>query len=887
MNSTHGGRVHTELHFPASPDSERSAMGGKGASLHALSAQGVPVPAWFVVGTAVFAEVRRAVAADLDAALAAIEPSDAASIDAAAAAIATLFAEAPLPEGFAAKVDKAVAGLGAADLAVRSSAAAEDSARDSFAGQLESYLHVGPAQVIDRVRACWASAFGARVLTYMHARGIDPREQRLGVVVQAMVASERSGVLFTANPAGSIDEVVIVAGYGLGEGVVTDQVEVDSYVYDRLAETWQVDVAEKTRRIVRGTDGGTVTEAVPADLCVVEVLSEAQRTSLLAHALTIEARTGRFVDVEWALDASGALFVTQSRPITTIPAGELSVFDNSNVVESYPGHTLPLTVSYIRQGYETLFRDVLLRAGASSWRIAESDHVFKNLLGYLDGRVYYNLGNWHRMFALVPGTGAYLAVWEEMLGIEPSPKSESRLAGLTELPRMLWVYSWVLFYFVAMDVVMAAALRHVRRLHREFAELDVDALDAVGLARAYRRWTALGTRGWDITLLNDGYCFVWSAIARGLLRKHGLSDELFGRLFAGDSELESVQPVRRILELSERVRDNQALREVLAGDFDREAIDRVRGGRGFLRALDDYLDAFGDRCMEELKLESASFRDEPGRLVELVLSYADAGMTVEDTLSREQAIVAEAQAEFDRGLEGRGFAKVQIRVAMAFARRHVRYREASRLERARGFGRVRTLFRGMGRELVDSGVLAHVDDVFYLGVEEVLNYIGGTGLDADVQGLVERRRALHASYSDKHPPERVRLKGAVGKNVVPRRRPPAVAEGELGGTGCSTGVITAQARVIRDPKNAGDCSGQILVAEMTDPGWVFLMLRASGLVVEKGSLLSHTAIIGRELGIPTVVGVKGATTRIADGDWLRIDGGTGTVEIVAPPDADA
>jgi pyruvate,water dikinase len=102
----------------------------------------------------------------------------------------------------------------------------------------------------------------------------------------------------------------------------------------------------------------------------------------------------------------------------------------------------------------------------------------------------------------------------------------------------------------------------------------------------------------------------------------------------------------------------------------------------------------------------------------------------------------------------------------------------------------------------------------------------------------------------------------------------------LQGTGCSAGLVTAEAVLVRNPAEAGDVQGKVLIAEMTDPGWVFLMVSAAALVVEKGSLLSHTAIIGRELGVPTVVGVEGATALIRNGQVIQVNGQTGEIVFV-------
>jgi pyruvate,water dikinase len=127
------------------------------------------------------------------------------------------------------------------------------------------------------------------------------------------------------------------------------------------------------------------------------------------------------------------------------------------------------------------------------------------------------------------------------------------------------------------------------------------------------------------------------------------------------------------------------------------------------------------------------------------------------------------------------------------------------------------------------------------------------------------------------------LANVTGGDAPAASAPPAAAEAvsELQGIGCSAGRVRGRARVVRSPEQHLNINGEILVAPMTDPGWVFLMVPARGLIVERGSILSHTAIIGRELGIPTVVGVPDATSIITDGQMLELDGAAGTIRILS------
>jgi len=223
-------------------------------------------------------------------------------------------------------------------------------------------------------------------------------------------------------------------------------------------------------------------------------------------------------------------------------------------------------------------------------------------------------------------------------------------------------------------------------------------------------------------------------------------------------------------------------------------------------------------------------------------------------------------------------------MVLRHARARIRDRENLRFERTRVFGVVRRIFRGLGHRLHDLGRLDHHRDVFYLTVEEIFAAIAGTGVTGDLRPLAALRRAEFARWErDPAPPDRFETRGA------PAVPPPIVAgdataaDGDLQGLGCCPGIVRCPVRVVRDPSRAGDLQGHILVAERTDPGWTLLFPIASGLLVQRGSLLSHSAIVAREVGLPCVVAIPGLMDALTDGEWVEMNGATGIVRRIAAP----
>ncbi len=863
-------------------------LGGKSRGLTQLYQAALPVPSFFTVPGEWFTRVLVPRLTDLLGRLERIAVEDDAGLRQLSAEFRARVTEVGLPANLTQQVVAAARELsndGEMFLAVRSSATSEDGEVYSFAGQFSSRLGATWQDVESAVLECWASAFSPHVLAYSKRVGAHALPA-VAVVVQVLIDSARSGVAFTSNPHGNLDELVIVAGYGLGEGVVADRVRADTYFYDRRRSSWAVEVVEKREQIVRDGNGGTAVVAVDGERVTSAVLDAPRREQLRATCERLEQTLGPYQDVEWAFDAFGTLWLTQTRPITTIPRGEDSVFDNSNIVESYPGVSLPSTFSYVQTVYARVFRAAVGKLGVPERDLETHEDVWSSLVGYAQGRIYYNLTAWYQMFRLIPGTRAYIPVWEQMLGIDQQRRVASQGAknSWSSLLRLGWS---LVVHFVMLGPRLAGIRRGLQQTTARLTALE--SLESHQLEREFLHMTGPGMRGWEITLLNDGYAFIFSALVRALLKRWGLDEGLFGKLMAGDERLESVEPVRSAVGMAEWLRARPVLAAALSRPFptaqDLETQLASNEYAEFTELFHRHLAAYGDRGPAELKLESITLRDDPRLLLRIVLRYVPEDLTVQRMVEGEQAVRRDAENTVRHQLRYRLLSRLLFAFCLAMARRSIRYRESSRLDRSRAFGLTRRLFATLGRQLHTLGALHDARDVFFLRHQDVFDFVRGKWVDTDLASTVERRKSTFERYQQNTPQERFRTSGPVGANVIPLAReakdeaPSVSASGErcLRGQGCSTGVVVGEAVVITDPNTTADVRGKILVAPMTDPGWVFLMVGAAGLIVERGSLLSHTAIIGRELGKPTVVGVAGATRLIRDGDRIELDGASGTI----------
>jgi pyruvate,water dikinase len=307
----------------------------------------------------------------------------------------------------------------------------------------------------------------------------------------------------------------------------------------------------------------------------------------------------------------------------------------------------------------------------------------------------------------------------------------------------------------------------------------------------------------------------------------------------------------------------------------------------FERHYHNYLARFGDRCLDELKLESATLHDDPLMLLRSVGYYAQRLQQLEpvDEPNQATAICRQAEAQVGNMLAGNVMRSVVFAWVLKQARARVRDRENLRFERTRLFGRVRRIFIELGRRFSALELLADPRDIFYLEVGEVFGFIEGRSTTTNLKGLVALRKADFEQYRAMPAPDnRFLTYGIVnqGNRFVSSLAPSSVVDSaQIQGLGCCPGRVQGPARIIMNPRDAQLNPGDILVAERTDPGWIMLFTCAAGVLVERGSQLSHSAIVAREMNIPTIVGLAGITQWVKDGDWLELDGSSGTVRRIA------
>lgn len=908
----------TNLMLITSSSTEHHARrhgGGKGYNLYLLSKQGLPVPPWVTLSARAFERFRahHGLDAHFKEVLSALDKTASqAALKQASAAIEQRILDAPFPPEIEEAIKAAYAQLGSPTIAVRSSAADEDSAAHSFAGQLSSFLYVrDEAEALSSVKRCWASGYSERGLAYRLQNGFELTQPvHVAVVLQEMLDSEKSGVLFTADPIrGEASKMLVNAVYGVGEGLVSGLLDADTFELDKATgRVVRTEVVEKPTQLSQSKDAaGTEERPVPPHLVSAPSLDERELAELHRLGRAVEGFYRLPQDIEWGA-RDGRFFLLQARPITTPTrndTGLLSIWDNSNIVESYGGITMPLTFSFAHHVYHSVyvqFCEILL---VPRDEIRRMDSFLRNMLGLFYGRVFYNILNWYKLTSILPGFKHNRAFMETMMGTPHALSDE--IADRIKPPGFAEQWSskvrrWITgakfaYFHFAIQGIVDRFIAYFHSVYQEYRRRDYSRMPTDEIVRHYHELEEKLLFEWKAPIINDYLCMVHFGLLKKLASTWlaSLGPSIQNDLLCGEGKLESAEPTRELIRMAALVQQDAQLRSLIESTPADACLEALHRGPfpAFRARVERYIDLYGFRCMNEMKLEEKDLYQDPSFLFVCLKNYLRTGQTDLTAYERREREIREA-AEAKVRATLSGTRRLVFGWSLKNARQAVRNRENTRFCRTRIYGVVRAMFHGVGRDFVGRGMLDRPEDVFFLEMRELLGTIDGTLTVQDLRALVRTRKEAYASYAATEPAPRMITRGPVywQNEHTPKEEEAPVGDTPLPahalqGTGCCPGTVEGVAKVVLSPSDDLNLNGEILVTLRTDPGWIPLYPSASALLVERGGLLSHSAIVAREMGLPTVVGIKGLTKRIQSGMRVRMNGETGVVEILEDAAASA
>ena len=887
--------------FPfASSDVTLETAGGKGLNLVRLTRTGFNVPRGFIISTEAyhaFVEANRWLPM-IESAVENISPEDAAALEKTSAQIRAAFSLGLMPFHVEAAIREAYADFKDVPVAVRSSATAEDLPDLSFAGQQDTFLNViGENETLKAVVQCWSSLWTARAIGYRLRNHIPQNEVALAVVVQQMIPSDSSGVLFTANPlTGLRSETVIDATFGLGEALVSGQVEPDHYVVDTVRNVIRSKTLGAKAQVTRSRAGGGV-ELTRQDASARQALSDPQILELAKLGKSIQSEYKLPQDIEWAF-AGDTLYVLQSRAITSLfPVPEechdpLFVWFSFGAVQGLVGPITPLGqdgIKHVFLGGARLFDpsarptdvDVFTTAGERIWinvtdviRHPAGRRVLGGALGFIEpgtAQVIKPLMNDPRLGA---GTGKFKFSTLQRLGklLLPVAASAIRNAHDPEKARAR-------FDAAINEYLNAASILPGQDPYERLANVVVFIREHVGhvfhfLLPKFLAMFAPGMASLNVLSRfsqqedagDHGFSMLALETTRGL--PQNVTTEMDLVLW------ETAQAIKSDNESLETFRASDApmlVRRYLEGTLP------VAAQRAVMRFMNQY----GMRGVGEIDIGQPRWRDNPTPVMQTIKSYLQIDENAApDVLFARGKAAAEAAieriAQSARTQTGGWLKERIVRGAARRVRAMLGARESPKFFAIRIMGMARKALLEVGQELARADIIDRADDLVFLNLAELESLSHNE--QRDWKKLIAERRAIY---------EREARRRQVPRLLVSDGR--AFYEGVGAGTDTgavitgspvSPGVVEGTVHVVFSPHETQLAPGEILVCPGTDPAWTPLFMAAGGLITEVGGMMTHGSVVAREYGIPAVVGVHQATTRLKNGQKIRVDGTTGKITML-------
>ena len=764
--------------------------------------------------------------------------------------------------------------------AVRSNFSTEDGGEHSFAGQFLTRLNVKREKVQEAVQEVFASYAGSleykekanrgKTEYYLKEQGKEGHQENREkqenrerqedteqkkaeletVLIQEMLFPEKSGVLFTKNPKGILSEMVVVLGQGLGDKVVEDQENVLTYHYFPGECLYQ-----------EGRVQSCLSEQAQESPGL--GLEEEELKTLFILGERIEQLFQKPMDIEFAIE-KGKVYILQAREITTLDMHlPVRILDNSNISESFPGICLPLSESFAGEMYSGIFTSLGRRFLGK--KVSSYEELFQRMVGGFSGRMYYEISSWYDILRLLPFSRKIIPVWQGMLGVSNEEISFSKKKPSFFLKcRIALLFCY--YFFVSQRKMKELDKFFQERYASYSKKMDAEE-DAKALYRIFLEMKEDLLREWDITLINDMVSFI--------------STHLYGKKTA--FSLETMKPVRAL----------SALKTVAR----KYGLDSEE----YRREKQSYISAYGDRIVGELKLETRTYRTNEELLDRWILDSLETDSVEKDC---EETSCSGKASEL----------KQRKSFLYRLAESSCNNREISRLHRTRCFGLMRRIVDKIGEKSIGF-------DVYYLSLDELKELLF-SGKDFSLK--IAREKELRKAYERLPVLSRIKLLGKVDRDPLAGEirvlsyksfKGKGDIEGQIGtpgkdgvirkagrigqmekagkengdatprvffGRGVSKGIFRGEVLKIKSLQEvrATEAKGKILLSYSTDPGWFPYLNMAGGLITERGSLLSHSAILARELEKPAVVNIPNIMAELQSGDFVEIDGDLGICSMV-------
>ena len=551
-----------------------------------------------------------------------------------------------------------------------------------------------------------------------------------------------------------------------------------------------------------------------------------------------------------------------------------NIYDNSNIAESYAGATTPLTFSFVRYVYQEVYQHFSKMMGASDNLIRENKDTFEHMVEFIGHRIYYNLNSWYKMLSFFPGYRLSSEFMEKMMGVEKHASLIKKKYSFFE--KYFLYFPMASLQFIKISLTFAFLGWRIKKFNLYFDKIFIDLnsidLNKLALTELKKSYEELDNRllsQWRVPIANDFAVMVSAGLADRIFKKWLNSDNAYSYMQpAANKPLTSLDPGNKLLQIAHLVKEDKIIHRLFLEHKEEEIIKSLHNKYSAHKATQEiyiYLKKFGSRIPNELKLESETLAENPKNFISLVK------ILVQGELIQNNAIKEEHIGNNYKNLSF--FKKLFLGWLLRWAGNSIYRREDARFRRTLVFGHVREIFIEIGKKLEKEGFIKNTRDIFYLSIEEIFKIIDGKELNFDPLAIVEQRKLKLEKWKNIEMPRRFETIKSIPEIENDLLNQPVFSQKEdsyqLKGTVASrpnnTQMFSGTTLTLKDFDPLANFEGKILVTCQTDPGWTVVFPLLKGIVVERGGMLSHAAIVARELNIPCIVGVQQAT------DFLSTD----------------
>ena len=824
-----------------SREQENGKLGNKGKFLLLMKQNGFNVPDGFVLDSDTYDETVRGKAEEIISQ--ALKNLNKDNIKETSNGLNELFDKIKLPEKTADEIKSIVRSDKL--YAVRSSGTKEDLDEFSFAGQYQTFLNTKPEDVEARVIDCYKSMFSEIILSYLVNRKIDTSELKMSVVVQEMVASDKSGICFTIDPVTGNDKTMLIeVSEGLGEDIVSGKTVPEQYHYN-----WY-----ENKETDRKADN--------------KLISEAKVEEYAKVFARIQQQFGYPCDIEFAIK-DDELFILQSRRITKLNySGINDVWTTADFKDG--GVSATVCTPYMWSLYEYIW-EYSLRVFIVSTKILKDEQLPKKLGEMYYGRCYWNLSAVKKTMEQIVGYKE--REFDNEYGIVGDYEGDGKITGAT--PK-------VLFHMIPIIIEQTKVLndrkKNSERYKQELLDLyyeykkNLDEGTIEDITKEFFRITHETYLRSETTYFHQIFInTIHQSLYKDSLLKY-VSESEYLSLLASIDNISHLLPFYDMWDITRKIRSDEEAEKYWK---DTEALDIAKdldSGKFELPLVRKLIDDYGYHSDKELDITYPCYYEEPHVMISMVKDMAllDDSYSPEKDKERGVAVYTEILNNLKKNVSAGKYKKIADKVANM--RKMLWWREEFRDVSTRFYYMLRMYTIEYAKKLVSDGVLEKVEDVWFLKVGNLWDYIDGNKTKEDLNDLITRNKFYYNAYRN------YISDNEIGHNfhVISE----AANKNSIRGLGANNGKITGTARVIEDFTQIDRLQeGDILVTRFTDTGWTPKFAILSGIVTEYGGILCHAAIVSREYGIPAIVCCKDAMSKISDGQTVTIDGSTGVVTI--------